>query len=133
MRTSVVTVITGTLVRDAELKYTGKGKAMVSMALPSEIGWGDHKKTIWLNVLWFGEFAEKKAPKLTKGSKVTITCADAEIPDYIIKGSAKSLSLTYVAKDVFVHKYGEAGFKDSFDEGFVESTYKSEFEDEMPW
>lgn len=65
----------GNIGQDYELKYTPNGKAIGEFSLPVKSGWGDNEKTSWVRCKIFGERAEKVAPYLTKGSKVTVSGA----------------------------------------------------------
>ena len=64
--------ITGRLGRDAELKTTQGGTKVLSFSIPDDIGWGDKKRTQWINCALFGERAEKVAQYLTKGTMVEV-------------------------------------------------------------
>jgi len=63
---------TGRLGRDAELK-TPNGKPLLSFAVAVESGWGDNKKTTWVECTLFGKRAESLADHLLKGSTVGIS------------------------------------------------------------
>lgn len=121
MKTTIVTVITGTLFKDAELSYTANGTGIVKFSLPYETGWGDNKETIWANVSWFGAQAEKRAEKMTRGTELTVMAQGAEIP----KNNPKNNALYYNASNVIIGKYGEQGFKDDV------SSFTSDFDDEV--
>ncbi len=65
-------IASGRLGRDMEVRTTQNGKQIGSFSLPVESGWGENKKTSWVNCKMFGDRAGKLAPYLTKGSLVTV-------------------------------------------------------------
>ena len=44
----------GRLGRDPETRFTQGGKAVTSLAIAIDSGWGDNKKTTWLNAALWG-------------------------------------------------------------------------------
>jgi len=79
--------------RDAELRYTPGGKAVCNLALAYSIGWGDNKKTQWIDGALWGDRAEKLASHLTKGSKVLIYADDVELEEYQKNGGGTGSKL----------------------------------------
>ena len=63
----------GHLGRDAEVRHTPKGDAVCSFAVPCTSGWGDKKKTVWVECSMWRERGEKLAPYLTKGTPVVVS------------------------------------------------------------
>lgn len=68
--------------RDAELRYTNNQKAVISLACVYDIGWGDNKKSQWIDVSVWGKQAESLAQYLTKGKQVVIYVDDVELEEY---------------------------------------------------
>jgi len=99
MKTTVITVVSGTLFKNAELKYTQNGTGVVRFSFPVAAGWGDNKHTIWYNISWFGKHAEKRLEKMTKGTELTVTAKGGDI-------SPNGDSLFFTAVDVTIRKYG---------------------------
>jgi single-strand DNA-binding protein len=58
--------------KDAQTRYTQGGKAVTSWSLAVDTGWGDNKKTVWLDCSLWGERGEKVAQYLTKGAQVGV-------------------------------------------------------------
>lgn len=58
--------------KDAVTRFTGNGKAVTGFSAAVDSGFGENKKTIWLDCSAWGERWEKVAPYLTKGSQVFI-------------------------------------------------------------
>jgi len=68
--------------RDAELRYTNTNKPVLSLACVYDIGWGDNKKSQWIDGSVWGDKAEKLQQYLTKGKKVLIQADDIELETY---------------------------------------------------
>jgi single-strand DNA-binding protein len=64
--------IIGRLGRDAELKSTQQGTPFITLAVAVNTGWGENKKTVWWDVAYFGNRAEKVCQYLEKGTQVFI-------------------------------------------------------------
>jgi len=64
--------VSGRLCRDPELKYTATGKAYLKTALAIDDGYGDKKKTYFVDVAYWGEPAEAIYDKLHKGAPLHI-------------------------------------------------------------
>ena len=68
-----VLIATGNIGRDAEVRYTPAGKAVVSFSVPMKAGYGDREKTIWLNCSMWGDRGVAVAPYLLKGVMVAVS------------------------------------------------------------
>lgn len=65
--------IDGRIAKDIELKTTQSGKSVVSFTIAHDDGWGDNKKTYWIDVVAWNGTAEMASKWFHKGSKVFIT------------------------------------------------------------
>ena len=63
---------TGNVARDAELKYTPNGNAVLDFSVGTSVGRGDDKHTLWLNCSIWGKRGEALEMYVTKGTPVTI-------------------------------------------------------------
>jgi single-strand DNA-binding protein len=63
----------GNISKDAVLKYTPKGDAVLEFNFALSSGYGEKKVTTWLNCSVWGKRAETLAPMLLKGSQIRIT------------------------------------------------------------
>lgn len=63
----------GYLGRDAELKSTPSGTSVLNFSVAVTIGFGDKKKTLWVDCAIWGERAEKLEQYLTKGKPVAVS------------------------------------------------------------
>lgn len=68
--------------RDAELRYTNNQKAVISLACVYDVGFGDNKKSQWIDVSVWGKQAEALAQYLIKGKQIVIYADDLEIETY---------------------------------------------------
>ena len=65
---------TGRIGKDAEVKYTAKGTAVAQFSVAVDSGFGDQKKTTWIEGSVFGKRAEGNLPKyLIKGAKIAFS------------------------------------------------------------
>jgi single-strand DNA-binding protein len=65
-------IAVGRLVKDPELRYTPQGKAVTTLNLAVDDGWGENKRTIWLRVTVWDKQAENVNNYLKKGRQVFI-------------------------------------------------------------
>jgi len=93
-----VCTFSGRLGKDAETRYTPSQKAITNFSVAVDIGWGEKKRTMWLNCGLWGERGEKIAQYLTKGLAVTVT-GDIELREYESNGAMKQ-SLSLNVRDV---------------------------------
>ena len=68
--------------RDAELRYTQSGKAVCSIAGAYDVGYGDNKKTQWIDCALWEKRAESLAQYLVKGQQCMVTLDDVHIDIY---------------------------------------------------
>jgi single-strand DNA-binding protein len=88
---------TGTIGRDAEVRYTASGLAVLSVTVANNIGFGDKQQTLWLRVSLFGKRAEGSLQNyLKKGQQVFISGELSQNEYKANDGSAKT-SLEVVA------------------------------------
>jgi single-strand DNA-binding protein len=65
---------TGTVGRDAEVRYTPSGLAVLSVTVANNIGFGDKQQTLWVRVALFGKRAEGGLQNyLKKGQQVFVS------------------------------------------------------------
>lgn len=65
--------ITGRLGRDPQTRYTTDEKAVAKFTIAVNDGYGDKRKTNWINITAFGRTAENCERYLHKGDLVCIT------------------------------------------------------------
>jgi single-strand DNA-binding protein len=62
----------GRIGKDAVLRHTGNGKAVLGWSLAIDKGWGDNKQTVWLDCALWGDRGEKLADKILKGDRLGV-------------------------------------------------------------
>jgi single-strand DNA-binding protein len=65
---------TGTVGRDAEVRYAPSGLAVLNVTVANNIGFGDKQQTLWIRVTLFGKRAEGQLQNyLKKGQQVFVS------------------------------------------------------------
>ncbi len=65
---------TGTVGRDAEVRYAPSGMAILNVTVANNIGFGDKQQTLWIRVVLFGKRAEGQLQNyLKKGQQVFVS------------------------------------------------------------
>ena len=71
---SNVMSFTGTVGRDAEVRYAASGMAILNVTVANNIGFGDKQQTLWIRVVVFGKRAEGQLQNyLKKGQQVFVS------------------------------------------------------------
>lgn len=65
--------ISGNVGKDGELATTQSGQQILKFSVAATSGFGDKKKTSWVNCVMFGNYAGAMAQHITKGSKVCVS------------------------------------------------------------
>ena len=95
--------IVGNVGRDADLKYTPQGVAMLkfSVAVNKTTGKGEDKRqtTTWFNITLWRERAESLAPYITSGMQVLVT-GEVAVSPYTDKNGKPAASLELTANEV---------------------------------
>ena len=125
--------ISGNVARDIELRMTaGKGTPVATTSIAVNDGYGENKKTYFVNIVVWGKQAEFFANNVLKGQKVWVN-GKLVIRDYEAKDGTKKY-ITEVVVDMFDGvewaKTSNASNNNNYDDGWndVEST-----EDECPF
>jgi single-strand DNA-binding protein len=65
---------TGTVGKDAEVRYAQSGMAVLNVTVANNIGFGDKQQTLWIRVALFGKRAEGQLQNyLKKGQQVFVS------------------------------------------------------------
>lgn len=64
--------LAGTLGRDAEYKESQSGKGRCQFSVAVNIGYGENKQTVWIDVTRWGEGSRGLSNLLRKGTKVAV-------------------------------------------------------------
>ena len=123
--------LVGRLTKDAELKYTNAGTALVkfSLAQSSSVKRGEswEKKTAYFEITFWGKRAEGLAKYLAKGQQVAIS-GKLDFEQWEQDGQRRS-KITVKSDDVQL--LGSAGGKQKPDDSAPEPS--STFEDDVPF
>jgi single-strand DNA-binding protein len=71
-----------TIGNEPELRHTQGGKAVVSLSLAMNIGYGDNKRTTWIDAALWEKRAEALIPYLSKGKQINGVLDDVELVPY---------------------------------------------------
>lgn len=87
--------------RDSELRHTPQGTAVLNFAGAYDVGFGDNKKTQWIDCAMFGKKAESLASYLVKGKQVQISARDVRIETWQKNdGSGEGFKLACTVDDI---------------------------------
>ena len=80
--------------RDAELR-SANGKPVLSVSVVYDVGWGQNKKSQWLNLAMWGAQAEKVVEHFSKGKQIVVRVDDLHIDEYNGKSSLKGTLVSF--------------------------------------
>ena len=79
--------------RDAELKFSNAGTAILEINAVYDIGFGDKKESQWIRLAMFGQRAEKLQAHFTKGTQILVHADDIKARAYMTKSGEAGCSL----------------------------------------
>ncbi|GAB6142077.1 single-stranded DNA-binding protein [Methylosoma difficile] len=101
---------TGTIGRDAEVRYTASGMAVLSVTVANNIGFGDKQQTLWLRVSLFGKRAEGSLQNYLKKGQQVFVSGELSQNEYKANDGSTKTSLEVVANIIdLVGKRNEGG------------------------
>ena len=101
-------ILIGRLSKEPELRYTTNGTAVCSFTLAVESGFGEKKRTDFINIVVWNKLAENCATYLAKG-KLAAVDGRLQIRSYEDKDGVKRYVTEVVAENVrFLSPRGEA-------------------------
>ena len=80
--------------KDAELR-NANGKPVLSVSVVYDVGWGQNKKSQWLNLAMWGAQAEKVVEHFSKGKQIVVRVDDLHIDEYNGKSSLKGTLVSF--------------------------------------
>jgi single-strand DNA-binding protein len=96
--------------RDSELKYSSSGSPILNFAAAYDVGFGENKKTQWIDCVIFGKKAEALVDHLTKGKQVQISARDVRIETWQKNdGTGEGFKLCCTVDDVKFCRNGQGG------------------------
>lgn len=108
---SNVFCFTGTVGRDAEVRYLPSGMAVLNVNVANNVGFGDKQQTLWVRVAVFGKRAEGNFKEfLLKGQQVFVS-GELRTNEYQANDGTAKTSLELVANvlDLVGKKSDNAG------------------------
>lgn len=87
----------GTVGRDAEVKYTSTGLAVMTVTVANHVGYGDKKKTLWVRVSLFGKRAEGSLSEYLKKGQQVFVSGELSLNEYKNKEGLTVASLELAA------------------------------------
>lgn len=88
---------TGTVGRDAEVRYTPSGQAVLSVTVANNIGFGDKQQTLWIRVSVFGKRAEGQLVNYLKKGQQVFVSGELRTNEYQANDGATKTSLELIA------------------------------------
>jgi single-strand DNA-binding protein len=99
-------ILIGNLTKQAELKFTpGTGIAVATFTLAINEGWGDKKKTTFINCVAWRKTAEALASYTDKGSKIAVV-GKIQVRDYEKDGIKRYVTEVVADEVEFLDKKG---------------------------
>ena len=93
-------ILVGHLGKDPDVRYTQNGNAVASFPLAVNSGYGENKRTDWVNIIAWRKLAETVGNNLNKGRRVLVE-GSLNVRSYEAKdGSGKRYVTEVVAQNV---------------------------------
>ena len=80
--------------KSAELR-SANGKPVLSVSVVYDVGWGQNKKSQWLNLAMWGAQAEKVVEHFSKGKQIVVRVDDLYVDEYNGKSSLKGTLVSF--------------------------------------
>src|SRR5690625_2641356 len=131
-----VFTFTGRLGRDAEVRYTSGGTTVCSFAVANDVGFGDRKRTQWIDCALFGKRAEGELPQyLVKGAQVAVT-GEVTLHTFEKRDGTQGASLQVRVNDVdLIGGRGDSGAQNAIQapQRQPEPVGGGDFDDDLPF
>ena len=101
---------TGTVGRDAEVRYAPSGLAVLSFTVANNVGFGDKQQTLWIQVTLFGKRAEGQLQNYLKKGQQVFVSGELTQREYQAKDGTTKTSLDLIANIIdLIGKKNESG------------------------
>ena len=101
---------TGTVGRDAEVRYAPSGLAVLSFTVANNVGFGDKQQTLWVQVTLFGKRAEGQLQNYLKKGQQVFVSGELTQREYQAKDGTTKTSLDLIANIIdLIGKKNESG------------------------
>lgn len=118
--------IAGGVTRDAVLRRTGDGKAVLGFSVGVDDGFGQNKRSLYFDCSVWGPRAEKLEPLVTKGAKVTVS---GELSTREHDGKTY---LTIRVNDVTLQGGGQREDRQDSGRGFADQRHETSYRGQAP-
>ena len=118
--------------RDAELRHTANGDAVLQMAMAYNYGKKADKLTQWIDASMWGERAEKLAPYMLKGTALCVTLSDVHVHLYAKSDGTQAASIRAKVSDVEFASKPEGSAKNAAPKP-TPKPEREPGEDDAPW
>ncbi len=102
---------------DAELRTTQSGEKVLSFRVANDVGWGDRKKTQWVDVSYWGKRAEAIAQYVTKGMKLGVV-GEVTLEEFQRRDGTPGSKLAVKANDIDLGDKADGGSSGSSGGGY---------------
>ena len=92
-------IFSGRLGSDPEIRFTKGGKAVCSVNLAVDSGWGDNKRTEWVKCVFWDKLAETVSKYRSKGEYLVVT-GERKTSEYTAKDGSQRKTEEYVIRDI---------------------------------
>lgn len=116
--------------KDAEVRRTPNNTAVISLSCVYDIGWGDNKKSQWIEAQIWGKQAESLAPYLTKGKQIVIYSDDLHLDTYEHNGKTGAKLKCRV---INIDLTSGGSQEKSQEKSPKQESYSADFDDDMPF
>ena len=84
---------TGTIGRDAEVRYLPSGQAVLNVTVANNIGFGDKQQTLWVRVALWGKRAEGQLQNYLKKGQQVFVSGELTLREYQANDGSTKTSL----------------------------------------
>ena len=88
---------TGTVGRDAEVRYLPSGQAVLNVNVANNVGFGDKQQTLWIRVALFGKRAEGSLKDYLKKGQQVFVSGELTQSEYRANDGTTKTSLELIA------------------------------------
>lgn len=118
-------IFMGRLGSDVEIRSTQSGKSVGKLSIAVDYGYGEHKKTVWVNLVAFGKTAENISRFFRKGNRILVETR-MNVRSWDSDGGKKWMTEFIVDNFYFVEKSGRSSSSgDNDDNGWADDSNSS--------
>lgn len=127
-------ILMGRLTKDVDLKYASneKGTAVARYTLAVDSGYGDYKRTDFINCVAFGKAGEFASQYFSKGKRVLVE-GSIKIGEYEDKDKVKRKTFDIIVEKQEFADSGNGAKKEDKTESSVEDGFNDIDDDEIPF